>query len=373
MLHEVVIPILDQTTTEATLVRWLKQEGELVRQGEVVCEIETDKATVEVESKADGTLRRHLVLEGTSIPPLTVIALIGDPSEPLPEVDAFHRVREESPATPAPSIAAPPESEPVTPSSERILISPRARRIAEEHGIDVSTLRGSGPNGRIIEDDVMETVQRGAAAPAGGRAARAKAERVERAWQTIPHFYTSITVDMSRVAARKTGAQTYTDYFAQAIAAALRTHPELNGHWTESGLVVSPEVHLGLVVQAERGLVIPVLRNVERRSLDELAAERGRLVEAARAGKLPADAMSGATISLSNMGAGHIDAFTAIINPPEVAILSVGSVQTRPVVVGDQLQIRPTAAITLGVDHRAIDGRQSAAFLEALKHHLEAE
>lgn len=203
------------------------------------------------------------------------------------------------------------------------------------------------------------------------RITQAKAERVAESWRTIPHFYTSITVDLTQIAAHKASDKTYTDFFALAIARTLQQHPALNGHWKDGKLVTCGAIDLGIVVQTERGLVIPVLRDLQQLSLEELALERGRVVEQARAGKLSASAMTEATFTLSNVGAGHIDSFTAIINPPQVAILSVGSVLTRPLAVGNRLLIHPTAVFTLGVDHRAIDGRQAAAFLESLKVNLE--
>jgi pyruvate dehydrogenase E2 component (dihydrolipoamide acetyltransferase) len=204
--------------------------------------------------------------------------------------------------------------------------------------------------------------------------ARAKAERVSQSWRTVPHFYMTITADMSHTAARKARASprvTYTDFFALAICWALAKHPALNGHWKDEALITIPEIRLGLVVQTERGLLIAVLPDLRARSLDSMAAERERLVEQARDGKF--ESVRGEpTFSLSNIGAGHIDHFTALISPPQVAILSVGSIRPRPTVVGEELVIRPTATFTLGVDHRAVDGREAAAFLEELKAIMEA-
>jgi len=371
MIHEIVIPVMDQTTEQVTLVRWLAQEGAPIQRGTVLCEIESEKATVEIEASASGILHKTLIAEGAVIPPLTVIALIGEATDTPPEIDPFYRTSRAHAPEAKPTV---PEIPQVASRRNRLVVSPRARKLAEEHGIDLATIEPTGPDNRIIEEDVQAAIQRiktSTVSVTPERIAQAKAERVAESWRAIPHFYTSITIDLSTVAARKTGDLTYTDFFAFAIAETLKQHPALNGHWKDGRHSISSAIHLGLVVQTERGLIIPTLCDLQNLTLEAIAAERVRLVEQAHAGKLSAAAMTEATFTLSNMGAGHIDQFTAIISPPQVAILSVGSVQPRPLVVGDELVIRPTATFTLGADHRAIDGRQSAAFLEQLKVILE--
>lgn len=370
-----MIPVMDQATETVILTGWLKQEGEAVRKGDVICEIETDKASVEIEAGASGLLRRRLIAVGAKIPPLTVVGLIANAGEPLPNIDPYYRTLQTKSVSQSstPVLAEVSAAEKAAASPNKIVASPRAKRLAEDRGIDLSTLPGTGPDGRILEDDVRQVIER-ASASAVVHVAQAKAERVSQSWRTIPHFYTAITVDLSRIAIRKSSAGnhvTYTDYFALAIAGALARHPALNGHWQNEALVVIPAIDLGLVVQTERGLVIPVLRHLGGRPLESIAAERERLVQQAQTGKLGAAALTEPTFTLSNVGAGHIDHFTAILSPPQVAILSVGSIQPRPVVVGSELSVRPTATFTLGVDHRAIDGRQAAAFLEQLKLELE--
>ena len=384
-MNEVIVPVLDQTGGEVVILRWLKNEGDEVAGGEPLCEIETAKAVVEIESNADGILRRRLIEEGTTVPPRTVLALIGSADEPLPEIDPYHQVRPAGPEPPVPESAtserrAATGAAPRPSAPERIVVSPRAKRLAAEHKVDLSTVQGSGPRGRILEDDIRQAIER-ASVPAASRAAQAKAQRVAQNWSTIPHFHTTITVDMSRVVERKSSEErrpsdedekvTYTDYIVQAFAEALKSHPTLNAHWTDDGLVVAPGVHMGLVVQTERGLVIPVLRDVQDRSLAEIASEREQVVQQAHSGRLSARAAAGATVTLSNLGVGSIDYFTAIIDLPQVAILSVGSILERPLVSGSEIVIRPTAMFTIGVDHRAIDGREAAGFLEELKRILE--
>ncbi len=376
MVVEVVIPMLEQTGGDITLTAWLKQEGDQVHVGEPICEVETAKATVEIEASSSGVLRKQLITVGTLVPALTVVALIAEAGEPLPEVDPFYRLKPVGPPAPGPAVsAAVPTAEAAAPRpAHALLASPRAKRLAAEHGVDLTLIRGTGPKGDIVESDVRRAIEQSSATNAQ-RVAQAGAQRVAQSWQTIPHFYMSVTIDLSRVAERKSrdGQQTtYTDYVAQAIAEAIRHVPTVNGHWSDDGPRSIAEVHLGLVVQTERGLVIPTLRDVQRRSLLEIAEERRRLIEGIQAGKLSGEALSGASFTLSNIGPGQIDQFTAIISPPQLAILSVGSVLPRPVVVDSGLVVRSTATFTLGADHRAIDGRQAAAFLQRLKAILEA-
>jgi pyruvate dehydrogenase E2 component (dihydrolipoamide acetyltransferase) len=376
MVSELAIPVMDQTTETVTLAGWLKREGDAVRQGEAVCEIETAKAMVELPAPADGVLRRVLIQAGAEIPPRTVVGLIAADGEALPEIDPFYLV--ERAAVPAkaeaPSQPAPAASEP----ARKLVVSPRARRLAEQHNLDLAGIEGTGPAGRILEEDVQAALERAAqpAPSAPSAAARVKAERVSASWQGIPHFYTSLTIDLHHVAARRAAAGaglTYTDFFAQALGRALPHHSELNGFWRAGGPEPAAEVRLGLVVETEQGLVIAALSDVRGRELESIAEERARLVAQARAGRLPPDALAGATFTLSNVGPGHIDAFTAIISPPQVAILSVGSVQMQPRAVGEAVVVRLAATFTLGADHRAVDGRQAARFLERLKAELEAE
>src|SRR6266496_3930137 len=367
MVVEVVIPMLEQTGGDITLTAWLKQEGDQVHVGEPICEVETAKAIVEIEASSSGVLRKQLITVGTPVPALTVVALIAEASEPLPEVDPFYRLKPVGP--PAPGPAAPTAEAVALRPAHALLASPRAKRLAAEHGVDLTLIRGTGPKGDIVESDVRRAIEQSSATNAQ-RVAQAGAQRVAQSWQTIPHFYMSVTIDLSRVAERKSrdGQQTtYTDYVAQAIAEAIRHVPTVNGHWSDDGPRSIAEVHLGLVVQTERGLVIPTLRDVQRRSLLEIAEERRRLIEGIQAGKLSGESLSGASFTLSNIGPGEIDQFTAIISPPQLAILSVGSVLPRPVVVDSGLVVRSTATFTLGADHRAIDGRQAAAFLQRLK------
>ena len=391
--YEVVVPVMDETTESVLLSRWLKQEGDAIHRGDVICEVETEKASVEIEAYGEGLLRKRLIDAGTQIPPRTVIALIGPADAVLPNIDPYYQTSKAAPPTVSEPMPAATTGSTVTtePSKKEVKISPRARRLAEDNGIDWATLTGSGPDDRIVEDDIKAAIQRKAMPalapstaaarshdPLATRLAQAKAERVSQSWRSIPHFYMSITIDLSKVVQRKATADTsktrltYTDFMAEALAKTLAQHPMFNGHWQNDAFVASSEIRLGLVVQTERGLIIPAMRDLRGRTLEDMAAERKRLVQQALMGSLSATAMSEPTVTLSNVGPGHIDAFTAIISPPQVAILSVGSVQPRPMVDNGTLVVRTAAVVTLGADHRAIDGRQSAAFLETLKAMLES-
>lgn len=386
MAHEIVVPILDQTGDDVILLAWLKDEGDEVQPGDAICEVETAKATVDIQAEASGILRRKLIETGRSIPALTVVALVADADEPLPSIDPFYRTGQaatgssaaahEPAAAATPVAASNPPPVPTPPARPgRIAASPRAKRLAVDHGIALEDITGTGPHGSIVEEDVRRAIAQTSSASSGDRVAQAKAQHVVEAWRTIPHFYMNVTADLTQIRARKEQdgpAFTYTDYVAQAIAHALTATPELNGHWVDDHLHIQREVHLGIVVQTERGLVIPVLRNLAEHTIATIAAERQRLIEHAHAGKMSSGEVGGATFTLSNVGAGQIDSFTAIISPPQVAILAVGSVQRQPIIVGEQLEIRPVVTLTLGADHRAIDGRQSAAFLQRLKELLEA-
>ena len=379
MITEVIVPVLDQTTTEVRLVNWIKNEGDAVISGEVVCEIETEKATVEIESPKAGTLRKILIEADTNIPPLTVVALVSDTDDALPDIDPYYKVKTEQPKA---TNATPPSASSVQSGENkrnerdaRIISSPRARRLADENNIDIASISGTGPRGRILESDVKQILDntRNRSDP---RAAQAAANRVSESWTTIPHFFTAITVDMSALISKtkqKGIGYTYTDFIILAIAESVTSQPAVNGIWEHGTATIMDSTHLGLVVQTKTGLVIPTLTDIQNHSIDEIALNRSKLVKQAHDGKLTATAMTPATLTLSNIGQGHIDHFTAIISPPQLAILSAGSIQKKPMVVANEIVIKPTATFILGADHRAIDGILAAAFLESVKINLEKE
>lgn len=380
MVHEIVIPVVDQTTESVRLASWNVQEGDTIKRGDIVCEIETEKATVEVEAPADGIVLKILVEQGTTIPPRTVVAIVGAAGDSIPDIDPFYRTLRPQ-LEPAPAFSAadsrstPTETTIHTAPSSKLVASPRARKLAKEKGVDLSLVTPTRSDGRIVEEDITDFLAN-AGMTNSQRASRAKADRVSHSWKTIPHFYMTTTADLSYIVAAKKsrGASvTLTDFFIVAMARTLEDHPQFNGFWHNDRSVIISELRIGLVVQTEHGLVVPTLQETRGRAVEEIAVEREDIVRQAVTGMLRSDSLAPSTFTISNVGAGHIDYFTAIINPPQLAIVSIGSVLPRPFVVDSLLVVRPTASFTLGVDHRALDGRQSALFLDDLKRQLEAD
>ncbi len=390
MATAVKLPRLGQGMESGTVVRWLKEEGDRVERGEPLYEVDTEKATQEVEAEAAGVLLRIVVREG-EVPVGTVLAYIGEPGESLPEPEAptgDGRAAEAVPAVPAsrPTVAAAP---PARPPGQRVKASPLARRLARERGIDLSQLVGSGPEGRIVAEDVERAARAPRVAPVEAVLPEAErvpltgvrrtiARRLSEAWQ-VPVFQLEASADMERVLAlvelrRRLQPDlrlTVTDVLVKACAVALLRHPEVNVQLAEDALLRFSSAHVGIAVATERGLVVPVVRAAERLSLDEIARARADLVERARAGTLRREELEGGTFSLSNLGMYGVDRFTAVLNPPQAAILAVGRIEERAVVRGGEIQARPMVTLTATFDHRAVDGAPAARFLETVKAVLE--
>ena len=372
---------------EGRIVAWHKRVGDAVAAGEVLFEVETDKATMEVESPAAGTLRRILYSADSSAPVATVIALISDTAdEPLPsELLGAELPKPSLRADPQPSSAGgppgargPSEAQPLAESSEdRVRSSPAARKRAQDLGIEISSVRGSGPGGRVTMEDV-ETASTSPAAPSGerreplSRMRRAIAERMTRSVREQPQFSISRDVDMSAAnEARTKAGASYTDAIVAACAKALRDHPRLRGRIEDDALVISDAIHVGIAIALDDGLLVPVLRDADRKDLSELARERERLEQHARAGKLAEHELGGAVFTVSNLGTLGVDRFTAIVNPPEAAILAVGRVTDRVIAKDGSALVRPVATLTLSVDHRVADGATAARYLTAVAERLE--
>jgi pyruvate dehydrogenase E2 component (dihydrolipoamide acetyltransferase) len=393
MAAEVKVPRLGQGMETGTVVKWLKSEGDQVEKGEPLYELDTDKVTQEVEAEAAGVLLKIAVPEG-EVPVGTTIAFIGEQGESVPDVSgngkvetvaAPEPVREEQPAEPEPERPAAPEPRR---EGERIKASPLARRIARERGIDLASIAGTGPEGRIIAEDL----DRAAAAPArpaslpGGEAERVPltsirktiARRLTEAW-TVPVFQLQVSADMTRANAVVAAARelhpdvkvSVTDLLTKVGASALRRHPDVNVSFAEDALLRHPSANVGIAVAAPQGLVVPVVKSAERLSLAEIAAVRAELVDRARNQKLTADDMADGTFTISNLGMFGVEAFVAVLNPPQGAILAVGATEDRAVVVDGEIVVRPTMTMTLTVDHRAVDGAPAADFLQTLKAMLE--
>jgi pyruvate dehydrogenase E2 component (dihydrolipoamide acetyltransferase) len=373
---------------EGRIVAWHKRVGDLVAAGDVLFEVETDKATMEVESPTAGTLRRILYPADVTAPVATVIALITETAdEVIPEgligaQPPKPSLRDEDPPASgrAPVARGPSEVQPLvsSPDTERVRSSPAARKRAQELGIDIGSIAGSGPGGRVTLEDVDTAAKTSTAAPSGEkrepltRMRKAIAERMTRAIRDQPQFSISRDVDMTAAnEARRAAGASYTDAIVAACAKALRDHPRLRSRIAEDALVTPEEINVGIAVALTDGLIVPVLRGADRMGLTELARARGELERAAQAGKLRADALTGGVITVSNLGTMGVDRFTAIVNPPEAAILAVGRVADRVVAKDGVPAVRPIATLTLSVDHRVADGATAALYLSAVAERLE--
>jgi len=404
---EVKLPRLGQGMEAGTITKWLKQEGETVAKGEPLFEIDTDKVTQEVESDYAGVLLRIALPEGEA-PVGQTIAWIGQAGEevadtPAPAQDtgmpqsaekpAEAHARDGERASGRDAAAAAAEAQPAPVAGEanggRIKASPLARRIARERGIELSSLRGTGPDGRIVAEDVERGAVARPAAPAAVPAGEVEsipltnirktiARRLTAAWQA-PVFQLTVTADMTRAnelvaRARELNPDvriTLTDLLAKVCAHALMRHRDVNVQYGDDALLRFPTANVGIAVAAPQGLVVPVLRSVERQTLAELAVARGDIVGRARDNKLTAQDMEGGTFTISNLGMFGIEQFVAVINPPQAAILAVGATVDTPVARDGAVVIRPIMSMTLTVDHRAVDGAEGADFLRTVKQFVE--
>ena len=397
MASEVKLPRLGQGMESGTIVKWLKAEGDPVEKGEPLYELDTDKVTQEVEAEASGLLLKIAVLEG-EVPVGRTIAVIGEAGENVPEVAAEPEpaAETEPEAEPQQEDGRPAEQEqwPVVSTGGRVKASPLARRIARERGIELASLRGTGPEGRIVAEDV-ERDEAGAPAPTAAPAPspvvpgeverreltsvrRTIARRLSEAWQ-IPVFQLQSSADMTRANAlvarlRETEGGpklTVTDVLTKVCAAALMRHHEVNAQWTDDAILLHPTANIGVAVAAPQGLVVPVIRGAERLTLAEIAAARSDVVTRAREGKLQREDLEEGTFTISNLGMYRVESFTAVLNPPQAAILAVGATDDRAVPVEGEIAVRPMLTLTATFDHRAVDGAPAAGFLQSVKDLLE--
>jgi len=413
-MPEVVMPRLSDTMEEGTLSQWLKNVGDPVHKGDVLAEIETDKATMDLEAFEDGVLERQLVAVGTSVPIGQPVAVIGDgsttagsaPAEPASAVKPPAPEPPDSPPTALGTIAVH-ASAPM--GSAELRTSPLARKLAHDHHLDLAAIGGSGPQGRITRADVEDAIaQRNAAqaaadgsdqapasqppgaapTPAGngdevvplGTIRRVAARRLSES-QAVPHFFLTKLVDVERLVAfraevnaglAESGTKvSINDLIVRGCAVALRAHPEVNASWGGDTLLLHRQVNIGIAVSTPAGLVVPVIVDADRKPLSTIASETLELAGRARAGHLTVNEMTGGTFTVSNLGMFGIDQFTAVINPPEAAILAVGAATDVPVVRDGGLVAVPMLKITLTVDHRVLDGATAAAFLRDLTTVLE--
>jgi pyruvate dehydrogenase E2 component (dihydrolipoamide acetyltransferase) len=430
-MPDVFMPRLSDTMEEGVLSQWVKHEGDQVSKGDVLAVIETDKAAMDMEAYDEGVLTKILVAEGASVPIGTPIAVIGEavtetaaPS-PVPAPDQTERAVVPPPPAPAPPAVASPAG--------RLPASPLARKLARERGIDLATVPGSGPGGRIVRADIEQAARQRGAAPLPQPAAatgperpapgtlpaapptspspftavtpqpalaaatpmapaadaeeiplttvrRLTAQRLAASAREAPHFYLAVVAAADQLLAFRAQANgrrgadvkiTVTDLLTRACATALTAHPEVNASWDETRILRHRQVNIGVAVAIDDGLIVPVIRDADRKTLTEIAREAHDLTARARARRLTPDELAGGTFTISNLGMYGIRQFTAVINPPQAAILAVGEAVRQPVVRGDQVIIATTMTLTLSIDHRAVDGATAAGFLTRLKELIE--
>jgi pyruvate dehydrogenase E2 component (dihydrolipoamide acetyltransferase) len=434
MATKVIMPKLSPTMEEGQISRWLKKEGDKVSMGEPLAEIDTDKATMEMQALGNGVLRKIIVNEGQSAPLGQTIAVIGEPDEDisslLSEAPAQPQVQEQKKADsppPAPDVAQPqPQAKAAAAASTaptvtrtvdngrqpqgaasdsgRMIVSPLAARMAAEAGIDLRSLQGSGPGGRIIKRDIEAAISQPQAAPeapsyprviettrfqqAGASAYRDEpasqirqtiAKRLVTSLGPVPHFFLTTDIEMDRAAEMRKGINaldpdlkiSINDIIIKVAAAALIQHPEVNASFQEKFVRYYEQADIGVAVAIEDGLITPVVRAADQKSLSQIAVEVRELAERARSKRLKPEEYTGATFSISNLGMFGIDEFTAVINPPEGAILAVGAMTAKPVVRENEIVIRQMMRVTMSCDHRVIDGATGARFLQTFKKILE--
>jgi pyruvate dehydrogenase E2 component (dihydrolipoyllysine-residue acetyltransferase) len=389
MATDVIMPALGVAQEKGTLINWLKAEGQSVTKGEPLMEVETDKATVEIEAPASGTLASVTASPGDEVTVGNRIALILAPGEKVESTSAQGSISAPADAAPQGPVKAERAWAKVSRPSAIIPASPAARRLAREKGLDLSTLRGTGPEGAILAEDVTRSVA--SETPGSGGPPKIKetvqltpmrrivGERMAKSKQSAPHFYLGMDVDMTEITRKRNALKTagdavvpsINDYILAASAQALSEFPSLNAAFTGKDVELYADINLGVAVAIEDGLVVPVIRNADRLSLIELAKQSRELAEKAQKKKLfPLD-YEGGTFTVSNLGMFGVDHFVAIINPPQCAILAVGQVAARVVAHGDGIAVRPMMTMSLSADHRVVDGAMAARFLQEVKRQLE--
>ncbi len=409
MATKVHMEALSPTMEEGRVVKWTKHEGDAVKSGDTLAEVETDKAIMELVARADGQLIKVVVPEGSTVPVGNVVAWIGKPGE---KVDGAGSTEQGAAASkPAPAAPPPPTrtqpAPPPTPAgapadATRVKASPLAKRIAKDAGVDLKLVQGSGPGGRVIKRDVEAGAPQpratapaisapGSLLPARGGAAyedvpltqirKTIAKRLAASLGPVPHFFLTTEIDMERAAEARDalnkqlgeegGKISFNDIIIKAVALALAHHRACNAWFQEDHIRYWNEVHIGMAVAIEDGLITPVIRNADVKSLSEIGAEARDLAGKARSRRLKPDEYTGSTFSVSNLGMFDIDQFTAVINPPEAGIVAIGTIVPKPVADGDRVSVRKRLRVTMSCDHRVIDGATGAAFLKTLKQMLE--
>jgi pyruvate dehydrogenase E2 component (dihydrolipoamide acetyltransferase) len=403
MATEIIMPQLGLTMEEGTIAKWIKQVGDKVAVGDVLVEITTDKLSSEIESEVEGVLLKIVAQEGEDIPVKGLLAIIGAEGEQVGGSSAPAAKKEEVQTEAPKAEVAAPNAASVT-EGGRVKASPLAKKIASELGVDLSTVAGSGPNGRIVQKDVLAAEVKpavaekaapevkAALAPAPVQAANADvvkpltnmrkviAKRMQQSKNTAPHvtITTEVNVDKTIALRSKLNAKnadvrfSYTDILVKMCATALRNYPKINASITEDSMILHDKINIGVAVALDDGLIVPVVSNADRKGLKAITKETKDLINKARTNTLSPDEMSGATFTISNLGSYDIDGFTPVINLPEAAILGVGRIVKKPIVnENDEIVPASMMVLSMSFDHRVVDGAQAAEFLKALKGYLE--
>ena len=424
MAEAIRMPLLSDTMKEGVIAEWHKKVGDTVKSDDVIAEVETDKATMEVMPYVDGTLLYIGVEKGKGVPVNGIMAIVGKPGEEFQSIlDAEKNIAGSTPATTQPTSAAPqppaaqtqsapaapvPQTQPivaaVAESDERVRASPLAKKLAEDKGVDIHAVKGSGDNGRIIKRDIdshTPATEQAVATPQAQRAPAAVmpfmpaglegytdtplsqmrkiiASKLAGSKFSAPHFYLTMSIIMDKaIDARKAINElspvkvSFNDLVIKACAMALRRHPAVNSSWMGDFIRQNNHIHIGTAVSVDEGLIVPVIKFADQKSLSQIADEAKTLIDKARTKKIQPAEFTGNTFTISNLGMMDIDEFTAIINPPDACILAVGKIAPTPVAEGGEVVVRQIMKITLSCDHRIVDGAVGSRFLQTLKSHLE--
>ena len=379
MVTKVIMPKLGETMEEGEIVKWLKKEGDRVKEGEPLLEIATDKANMEVEATTSGMIRKIVAQEGQIVPVTQTIAYITDSMDEEIPLKERGKVEVETPAKAEKEIVP-------------IKASPLAKKLAKEKKVDLSTIKGTGPGGRIVKEDVLRAAQKKEVKEEGAPLAKEEfslsriekimAQRMQESKKQIPHFYLTSEVNFSEAVRfrndlleefeKEKGVHlSYTDLLIKACARALSKFPRINSHFKEEKVVSFSQINIGLAVATEKGLVVPVIKDVDKKDIFQIAKDRMDVVNKANENKLTLEEVEGATFTLSNLGMMEVKTFAAIINPPQVAILATGEIKEKPVVIKEKIVVAPIMEMTLSCDHRAVDGYIGAKFLQEVKRGLE--
>jgi len=390
MIKPIIMPKLGETMEEGKISAWRKKEGDRIQKGEIIFDVVTDKANFEVESPYDGILLKIVIPAGdTNIPVTKVIGYIGDsPDEKIPEnITETHNIVSEQVVSVEDTKTTKEQVTVSSVSTDKIKISPLAKKLAIELGIDITKVKGTGPGGRITEKDIQEYKEKLNETVAGKGfneiiltgIRKVVADRLSNSKKEIPHFYLNTEVIMDECIKFKNKLAekypdikiTFTDIIVKSVSYSLTTYKDLNAHFVDNKIRIFDEINVGIAVAIDNDLVVPVIKNADKKSIDVIAKERTELVTKARNRKLTIDDMANGTITISNLGMYDIDNFNAIINPPQVAILAIGKIKEAPVVVDGKIVIGNKMNITISVDHRAVNGTLASNFLSRIKQILE--